>query len=269
MIPHVRILLPVVFAVLLVACSEESETEPSGLPDAPIDPAASSDPGTWNLANVPDLGEPLRKFVTPSGAHVHVMTPGKGEPIGKGRAMNIRYAAYFVTGLRVDRAAVANFVPGGSRWIKGLSEGMEGARLRELRRLLIPAELNRGNLRRDKNSPGGNMIIDVEWVQLEREDIRVGVGDVAKVGDKITVHYLGKLADGTVFDSSYKRDAPFTSTLKKGGLIDGWVLGIPGMKVGGTRKLWIPWHLAYREQDKGNIPPYSDLTFVVELIAVE
>ena len=258
--------------VVLAGCSDDGAPEPSGstssdLPDAPIDPAASSDPAEWDLSGLPNVGAPLRTETTPGGVLVQVLTEGRGDPAPKGRAMTVRYAAYFVTGHQIERAAIPAFVPGSTRWIKGLGEGMDGARLREVRRLLIPSELTKGNLRSGKKSPGGNLVMDVEWVKLEKTDLREGIGDEAKAGSKITVHYLGKLEDGTVFDSSYKRNTPLVSTLAKGSLIDGWVLGIPGMKVGGTRKLWIPWHIAYAEQDKGNIPPYSDLTFVVELLA--
>jgi len=254
-------------AVLLAACGGESDAPK--LPEQPVNSDPTLAPATWKIPKALAVGKPLRTFETPGGVLVHVLSEGKGKPAAKGRAMTIRYAAYLVAGHLVDRAAIPGFVPGNRRWITGLSEGMEGARSREKRRLLIPAGLTKGNLRHGKASPGGNLIIEAEWVQLERTDLRVGIGAEAKVGSKITVHYLGRLEDGTVFDSSYERNEPFSATLKKGRLIDGWVLGIPGMKVGGTRTLWVPWHLGYDDQNKDTIPPYSDLTFVVELLVVE
>jgi FKBP-type peptidyl-prolyl cis-trans isomerase len=106
---------------------------------------------------------------------------------------------------------------------------------------------------------------------LEITDVKVGSGKEAKLGSRITVHYRGTLKDGTEFDSSYKRGEPATFPLKEGSLIKGWIDGIPGMKVGGKRKLSIPWKLAYGERGTpdGTIPPKSDLLFEVELKDVE
>ena len=99
------------------------------------------------------------------------------------------------------------------------------------------------------------------------EDEVVGKGKEAKLGSKITVHYRGTLASGKEFDSSYKNNAPITFELLEGRLIKGWTDGIPGMKVGGKRKLHVPYSLAYGEAGTpgGPIPPKADLDFVVEL----
>lgn len=98
----------------------------------------------------------------------------------------------------------------------------------------------------------------------------VGTGAEAKEGSTITVKYTGTLDDGTVFDSTDKQGGqPATFTLAKGQLIDGWVQGIPGMKVGGKRKLVIPPSLGYGAQAQGSIPPNSTLTFEIELVDVK
>lgn len=101
-------------------------------------------------------------------------------------------------------------------------------------------------------------------------DLKVGSGMEAKLGSKITVHYKGTLMSGKVFDESYGGD-PISFGLEEGRLIKGWTEGIPGMKVGGKRKLFIPYALAYGDQGTpgGPIPPKSDLNFEVELIKVE
>ncbi|MDF2460807.1 MAG: FKBP-type peptidyl-prolyl cis-trans isomerase (PPIase) [Candidatus Saccharibacteria bacterium] len=105
---------------------------------------------------------------------------------------------------------------------------------------------------------------------LEKTDIKVGEGAEAKEGSTITVKYKGTLQDGTVFDSTEKQGGePATFELAQGKLIDGWVQGIPGMKVGGQRKLVIPPDLAYGEQGQGSIPPNSTLIFEIELVAVQ
>ena len=102
------------------------------------------------------------------------------------------------------------------------------------------------------------------------EDLIIGVGTTAEKYGIVTVHYTGKLQDGTVFDSSQRiGQEPFRFTLGVGQVIDGWDQGIIGMKVGGHRKLKIHPKLGYGSQDKGVIPPNSTLIFKVELLEVE
>ncbi|KAJ1704112.1 hypothetical protein LUZ63_003891 [Rhynchospora breviuscula] len=91
----------------------------------------------------------------------------------------------------------------------------------------------------------------------------------AHKGDKIKVHYRGKLTDGTVFDSSYERGTPFEFTLGGGQVIKGWDQGLLGMCVGEKRKLKIPSKMGYG--DRGSppkIPGGATLIFDTELIAV-
>ena len=105
--------------------------------------------------------------------------------------------------------------------------------------------------------------------ELLAEDIVVGSGAEATSGATISVHYTGRLLNGTKFDSSLDRGTPFSFTLGVGQVIPGWDQGVQGMKVGGTRKLTIPSNLAYGESGQGPIPPNSPLLFEVELLAVE
>jgi FKBP-type peptidyl-prolyl cis-trans isomerase len=86
------------------------------------------------------------------------------------------------------------------------------------------------------------------------------------VADVVTVHYEGKLLDGTVFDSSYRRGQPATFPL--GQLIPGWQIAIPRMGVGETIEIAIPSDLAYGPVGRGPIPPNATLVFKVELIAI-
>jgi FKBP-type peptidyl-prolyl cis-trans isomerase FkpA len=111
---------------------------------------------------------------------------------------------------------------------------------------------------------------EVSMNSLQVEDVLVGSGAVATQGKKVSVHYAGKLTDGKEFDSSIKRQQPFSFKLGGGQVIKGWDQGIEGMKVGGKRKLTIPHELAYGEQGyPGVIPPKSTLVFDVELLGVE
>jgi peptidylprolyl isomerase len=101
------------------------------------------------------------------------------------------------------------------------------------------------------------------------KDLVVGTGQTAKVGDTVTVNYVGVLFNnGKEFDSSWKTGQPATFPLSNGGVIAGWVNGLPGMKVGGRRELIIPAAQAYGKAGRPpTIPPNSPLVFVVDLLS--
>lgn len=106
--------------------------------------------------------------------------------------------------------------------------------------------------------------------ELQIKDLKVGTGEEAKSGKKVSVHYTGWLTDGTKFDSSVDRGTPFPFVLGQGRVIPGWEQGVAGMKVGGKRKLTIPPQLGYGERGAGGvIPPNATLVFDVELLKVE
>lgn len=104
--------------------------------------------------------------------------------------------------------------------------------------------------------------------QLTVTDTVAGDGDVVPEGATITAHYTGALcSDGTIFQSSHDMGRPITFPLS--GVIQGWQQGVPGMKVGGTRRLVIPAALAYGDQSPSpNIPRNSDLVFDIELVSI-
>jgi FKBP-type peptidyl-prolyl cis-trans isomerase FkpA len=105
--------------------------------------------------------------------------------------------------------------------------------------------------------------------ELIIEDLTIGTGDEAVRGQTVAVHYTGWLANGTKFDSSKDRSAPFDFPLGLGHVIAGWDEGVLGMRVGGTRKLIIPPEMGYGSRGAGGvIPPNATLVFEVELLAV-
>jgi FKBP-type peptidyl-prolyl cis-trans isomerase len=109
--------------------------------------------------------------------------------------------------------------------------------------------------------------VDAPVTELQKTDLKVGDGAEVKAGDTVTVHYKGTLAKtGAKFDSSYDRGEPLTIALS--GVIQGWQEGVPGMKVGGKRRLVIPAAQGYGAQAAGSIPANSDLVFEIELLAV-
>ena len=114
----------------------------------------------------------------------------------------------------------------------------------------------------------GNLAISSEN-ELKITINKEGSGDRAEIGMSVSVHYTGKLEDGTVFDSSVPRGQPFTFTLGAGQVIKGWDLGVEGMTIGEKRNLVIPPHLGYGIRGAGaTIPPNATLIFDVELLEV-
>ena len=101
--------------------------------------------------------------------------------------------------------------------------------------------------------------------KAEKDEVRV-----TKAGDVISVHYTGKLVDGTKFDSSVDRGEPFTFTLGAGQVIKGWDQGLVGMRVGEKKTLVLSPELAYGKNGYPPvIPPNATLTFDIELISIK
>ena len=105
---------------------------------------------------------------------------------------------------------------------------------------------------------------------LRYQILQKGSGSKAEKGATVSVHYKGQLADGTVFDSSYKRKEPIEFALGTGQVISGWDEGVALLNVGDKARFVIPSHLGYGAQGAGGvIPPNASLIFDVELVAVK
>ena len=104
--------------------------------------------------------------------------------------------------------------------------------------------------------------------ELEITDIEVGTGEEVKPGATITAHYTGALVkNGIIFQSSHDFGKAISFGLDQ--VIKGWTNGVPGMKVGGMRRLVIPSEMAYGSaRASASIPPNSDLVFDIELVAI-
>ena len=109
----------------------------------------------------------------------------------------------------------------------------------------------------------------VETAPLRFIEIKEGTGALAKPAQEYTVHYTGWLRDGTKFDSSVDRGTPLKFVQGRRQVISGWEIGFEGMKVGGKRRLFLPYTLAYGELGNGRIPPKAELIFDVELLERE
>lgn len=108
--------------------------------------------------------------------------------------------------------------------------------------------------------------------KLQKIDLKEGTGEVVKAGATVKAHYTGAVAsDGKIFQSSHDMpgDQPIEFSLN--GVIKGWTEGVPGMKVGGTRRLIIPAEMAYgaTPPQGSNIPPNAALVFDIELAGVQ
>lgn len=109
--------------------------------------------------------------------------------------------------------------------------------------------------------------------ELQVIDLSEGTGDVVPEGATITAHYTGAYAvNGEIFESSKDSGQPATFPLS--GVIEGWTKGVPGMKVGGIRRLVIPGNMAYGEAPEGYTPgstsrPMGPLVFDIELVSVQ
>lgn len=119
----------------------------------------------------------------------------------------------------------------------------------------------------------GTKLADFEPLEKVNElqiiDIEVGTGDEVQPGATITAHYTGALCrNGIIFQSSHDFGKPISFGLDQ--VIKGWTEGVPGMKIGGMRRLIIPSEMAYGSaRAASNIPPNSDLVFDIELVGIK
>lgn len=104
---------------------------------------------------------------------------------------------------------------------------------------------------------------------LYYQDLETGDGAIAQTGQRVTVHYNAWLSDGRKIDSSIDRNTPFSFDLGARSVILGWEQGVPGMRVGGRRRLIVPPSLGYGAQPYGGIPGNSVLVFDIELLGVQ
>jgi peptidylprolyl isomerase len=180
----------------------------------------------------------------------------------------------------LDRNEPFDFPLGGGRVIKGWDEGVQGMKEGGRRTLVIPAEMGYGARGAgDDIPPNAKLVFEVKLLKVIRTemiDTKIGEGKEAQAGQYVTVHYTGWLFDknapenkGTKFDSSRDRDEPFDFPLGEGHVIQGWDMGVQGMKIGGQRTLVVPPEMGYGRRGAGGvIPGNATLVFDVELLEV-
>ncbi len=132
---------------------------------------------------------------------------------------------------------------------------------------LVTGSTTGGDAVTDPMADGNNIVTTDSG--LKYEVIAEGDGAAPKAGNRVFVHYVGTLEDGTKFDSSRDRGRPFDFTIGQGQVIKGWDEGVGDMKVGDRRKLIIPPELGYGARGAGGvIPPNATLIFDVELLRI-
>ena len=266
-------------ACLGVSQAQDPKTDPPKPTEPPkeapkVDPYKLPDPDAKDWKKQAD------------GLEIWDVKVGAGDEVKKSETVTIHYTGWLLDGTVFDSSRkkdkVATFPL--DRLIKGWQVGIPGMKPGGVRRLKIPYALAYGEDGKPPTIPAkATLIFEIElfedpfkmpdvkhkdWKKLDNGirtwDVKIGDGEVVKEGATVTIHYTGWNQKGVVFDSSKKRGQPATFPL--GDLIRGWQLVVPGMKVGGVRRMELPPEFAYGAQGAGgDIPPNATLIFEIEV----
>jgi len=269
--------------------------EPSAAPPAPTETAAA--PAQPNAIPAPSdvAAAPKDAKVTASGLAVKVLTPGTGKDHpGQTDRVSVHYSGWTKDGKMFD-SSVARGAPttfGVGEVIPGWTEALKLMVVGEKARLWIPGKLAYGDHPQMGGAPSGDLVFDVELLDIVRppatpDDVKAapktakktesglayrvlkaGTGKIhPTASNRVTVHYSGWTTDGKLFDSSVARGEPATFSL--GGVIKGWTEGVQLMVVGEKTRFWIPGALAYGDTPKRPGAPAGMLVFDIELLNIQ
>lgn len=210
---------------------------------------------------------------------------GKGAAAEKGDVVTVLYRGSLqATGAVFDETSGPGKTPfaftlGAGEVIEGWDKGVVGMKVGGKRTLCIPPGLAYGDSPVGPIPAKSTLIFEITLLRVDKkgakamieiQEIEEGKGDAAKEGDTIEVHYTGTFLNGEKFDSSKDRNQPLQVEIGKTGLIPGFTMGLVGLKVGGKRKVTIPYELAYGENGRPpRIPPKSTLVFELELVSLK
>ena len=239
-----------------------------------------------------------------TGVKSRDLKEGEGDPCPPGAEVTLHYTGWLTDGTEFDtskRERPVTFKLGGL--IKGWQEGIPGMKPGGIRKLVISSEKGYGSQAKGKIPANATLIFEVELVAVKQvaqllmkpdakthmdgtapgatdpglqavgngglmmRDLKVGTGPEVPPGGEVEVFYTGWLLDGTIFDSAAQRGEPISFAL--GRVVAGWQQGIPGMKVGGVRKLVVPPELGYGAKGQDKIPPNATLVFEVQLVSIK
>ncbi len=247
---------------------------PAATPEIPVEP---------KLPPVTKSPPPAPPVTLPSGVIIQDTAPAPSADAATVKQGDIIIVSYTGT-LKGTGAPFDASVPGSplvlplTRAIKGWQEGVPGMKIGAKRAITIPASLAFGDKGRPPRiPPNADLVFDIEVINaLQVIDLKAGEGEMVAKGASLTANFRAALkadgvggggggVEGVEVDSS--NGTPITFALD--GVILGWKYGLLGMKVGGTRKLIIPWQLAYGEAgNPPQIPAKADLVVEIELTAV-
>lgn len=257
--------------------------------------------GSNGSADDPDLKEAA------AGVKYRDLKEGDGEACPPGAKVKVDYTGWLADGTEFDKGKGAEFSLNGV--IPGWSLGVPGMKRGGVRKLVVSPDKGYGDRGTPKIPGGSTLVFEVKLVDftpgprprrsppptdltkladgtlptaddpnlkplgnsgLMYRDVKEGDGPVATAGAHVVMDYTGwRRSDGGMFDSSWKEDGRVLD-MALGGLIKGWQEGVPGMKVGGIRKLVIPPELGYGPTGAGrDIPPNATLVFEIELLGIK
>lgn len=232
---------------------------------------------------------------TASGVKYIKVKTGNGPKVEADCNVEFHYTAYLENGKIFDsthkKGQTLKVLAGNRNLIPGLDEGLLLMQEGDKTRFIIPPQLGFGNSSNGAIPANATLTFDIEMVKVNPKIIvkpypiegkRVynhesglqyiiveeGQGERVKGNQSVEMHYTGYLEDGTIFDSSIKRNQPFSFKLGLNQVIKGWEIGVPLMKVGDKMRLIIPSDMGYGDRAVGNIPPNSKLIFDVELLRI-
>jgi len=244
---------------------------------------------------------PAKDFsVGADGLQIAVLVEGakKAAVASVGDTVSVEYSGWLEDGTLFDssykRHDSFKFPLGAGRVIKGWDRGVEGMKVGEKRRLVIPAELAYGSRQKGQIPSNSTLIFDVELIEImaprvvpamstfSDEQYTVTASGLKYVdivpcstpnptsGQMVRAEYTGWLTDGTLFDSSYKRADPIAFPVNTGRVSKGWDEALMSMSVGCRRFVVIPWALAYGEAGRPPmIPMRAELQFDIELVEID
>jgi peptidylprolyl isomerase len=236
------------------------------------------------------------------GVKYREIKEGEGEPCPPGAEVTIKYSGWLTDGTEFDSSKKgATFSLG--NLIKGWQAGIPGMKPGGIRKLVISPDMGYGAKASGKIPANSVLIFEVELLSVKQKpqllmkpdaktlmdgtspaaddpglkpvgseglmirDEKEGTGPAVTPGASVEVFYTGWLTNGTVFDSAAQRGESISFSLD--GVVAGWSQGIPGMKVGGVRKLVVPAALGYGAKGKGSVPPNATMIFEVQLVAIK
>jgi len=260
----------IICAVAVVGCSGDSSK--AGGTTGATGPAATT-------PAVPKLTE----------LKIEDVKEGTGQGAKDGDTISLLYRGTFANGTEFDgnmddkgkprtEKDVFSIVLGAQQVIKGWDEGLVGIKEGGERKLSIPAAKGYGAQASERVPANSDLYFTVKCLDIihrgeerviDPTDLKIGTGEAVKNGDKITIHYVGKLLNDKVFDSSREKNKPFTLVVGNGDAIPCIEVGVLGMKKGGIRRLRVPPLASLGAMPTGGVPPNSVTIFEIEVLDIK